>query len=733
MRTHDTYISVVVLVLAGFAPISCSDDGGGIVYSVDDAGKSDPDSGDAMASPDAPSALLAPTISPSGGTYEYTTPVTMSSEPGTKIYFSVNDESPVANGQISPYFAVEYKQPYAFPVREIDVIYIFRAVAATTTEPIRISPERIVSLVISAVPAAKPPTISPATGTYTSPLMVSILPGTPGDSVRYTIDGGKPTRTLGTLSTGDAFLVTATTTVKAIAYSEKTLSSPVVEATYTIPTAPTATPGTGAYSATQLNVTLATVTSGAVICYTTDGVTPACLSAACDPSAKLYASAIALVPAPGTQTIKAIACLASVPSAVMTSLYSVSGPQATKQAQPITDLPSGTIDWGARPSALAASGATILITKTVDGSTPDDPATTSGSTGVMSTCVPLLGVVATTNSVDLSNVVGLTSQGLNGLKRHAKYKLRACKVGDAISDVTSVTYEVKLPSPTLWSNATASVSAPAFGNVHQALNLFFKSEASGVASTDGAAAEGGLCIGTSAAVPSCASSGLACGSTTNTVWLPASSLRDPEGTRSAIAYAVWDGTGANDYNASERRQFNVVACRPDALSSAANPGTWTFKLNLAAYLGDSAGLPANPQLTAINLGVDLASESLSPTAPATSAAPGHVVFGLWNTSTTGTSYAALSASGALTSSTSAMPAGIAVYYTEDGPTPVPPTQCGDATAGPTWKAESSGATPHMNFPYVWSHPSIGTPVRGVACAPNWTTSDVASLILTVAP
>ena len=104
MRTHHTDISAVALALADFAIVGCSVDGGGIVYTVGyagDAGKSDADADDALAFPDAPSALLAPTISPSGGTYEYTTPVTMSSELGTKIHFSVNDESPVNNGQIS--------------------------------------------------------------------------------------------------------------------------------------------------------------------------------------------------------------------------------------------------------------------------------------------------------------------------------------------------------------------------------------------------------------------------------------------------------------------------------------------------------------------------------------------------------------------------------------------------------------------------------------------------------
>jgi hypothetical protein len=65
-----------------------------------------------------------------------------------------------------------------------------------------------------ATPAATP-AISPATGTYSAPQTVTITDATSGASIFYTVDGSQPT----TSSTpyGGAFVVNASTTVKAIA------------------------------------------------------------------------------------------------------------------------------------------------------------------------------------------------------------------------------------------------------------------------------------------------------------------------------------------------------------------------------------------------------------------------------------------------------------------------------------------------------------------------------------
>jgi hypothetical protein len=77
------------------------------------------------------------------------------------------------------------------------------------------------------------PTITPATGTFTSAQSVTIADSTSGATIRYTTDGSTPTETNGTVYTG-AFNVSATTTVKAIAYMSGSTDSTVASSTITI-------------------------------------------------------------------------------------------------------------------------------------------------------------------------------------------------------------------------------------------------------------------------------------------------------------------------------------------------------------------------------------------------------------------------------------------------------------------------------------------------------------------
>jgi len=91
------------------------------------------------------------------------------------------------------------------------------------------------------LPVAATPTFSPAAGTYTSAQDVTISSTTSGASIYYTTDGTDPNNTgNGTLYTAP-ISVTATTTLKAIAYATGYDPSAVASATYTINTAPTIT------------------------------------------------------------------------------------------------------------------------------------------------------------------------------------------------------------------------------------------------------------------------------------------------------------------------------------------------------------------------------------------------------------------------------------------------------------------------------------------------------------
>ena len=77
------------------------------------------------------------------------------------------------------------------------------------------------------------PTFSPIPGTYIPAQTVTIGTATSGASIRYTTDGSTPSETAGTLYSGP-MTVSATTTIKAIAYASGMPDSTVATATFTI-------------------------------------------------------------------------------------------------------------------------------------------------------------------------------------------------------------------------------------------------------------------------------------------------------------------------------------------------------------------------------------------------------------------------------------------------------------------------------------------------------------------
>jgi hypothetical protein len=77
------------------------------------------------------------------------------------------------------------------------------------------------------------PTASPAGGTYATAQTVTLSTTTSGASIRYTTDGNAPTSTSGTVFSG-TISVTASTTIKAIAYKDGMTDSNILTATYTI-------------------------------------------------------------------------------------------------------------------------------------------------------------------------------------------------------------------------------------------------------------------------------------------------------------------------------------------------------------------------------------------------------------------------------------------------------------------------------------------------------------------
>ncbi len=105
------------------------------------------------------------------------------------------------------------------------------------------------------------PTISPNGGTFTTAQSVTLATATSGATIRYTIDGSSPTSTTGMVYSGP-FSVTATSTVKAIAYKSGLTDSSVASAAFTITAPPTNGPAPKiiAFSVSSKTQTTATLT-----------------------------------------------------------------------------------------------------------------------------------------------------------------------------------------------------------------------------------------------------------------------------------------------------------------------------------------------------------------------------------------------------------------------------------------------------------------------------------------
>jgi len=139
------------------------------------------------------------------------------------------------------------------------------------------------SYTVASQASAAPPSFSPDPGTvYNSAVTVTISTTTSGADIYYTTDGSAPT-TSSTKYTG-SFVISQSTTVKAIAVKAGMDSSAVASAAYTITSnnkaaTPTFSPDPSAAYSSPLTVTISTATSGADIYYTTDGSVPTTSSA----------------------------------------------------------------------------------------------------------------------------------------------------------------------------------------------------------------------------------------------------------------------------------------------------------------------------------------------------------------------------------------------------------------------------------------------------------------------
>src|SRR5208282_3206481 len=228
--------------------------------------------------------------------------------------------------------------------------------------------------------AVATPTAAPAAGSYTSTQTVTLT--STGNTICYTTNGSVPTAaTPGTcdsnggvelsFASGGHVTVSASETVEAIATKVGSTNSATLSAAYTIaPTAvatPAMTPVAGSYVGKQ-TVVISSTTTGATICYTTNGSTPtAAVAGTCDAIAGESTLANGGSVTVGvTEQVAAIATLAGdTNSASKTAAYTITA--ATPTFAPVAGSYVGT-----QTVTISSTTTGAAICYTTDGSTPQD-------------------------------------------------------------------------------------------------------------------------------------------------------------------------------------------------------------------------------------------------------------------------------------------------------------------------------------------------------------------------
>jgi hypothetical protein len=277
--------------------------------------------------------VAAPTFSPVAGTYSSAQTVTISSAtPGAAIRYTTNGTTPTSTSGTL----------YAGPI----------SVAATETVKAiayegGLSDSAVSTAAYTIAAPVSAPVFSPAAGTFNNDTSVTITSSTGGATIRYTTDGSTPSETVGTIYTGPV-TISATTTLKAIAYESGMADSTITTGTYTLQVAtPVFSPAPGTYSGAQ-SVSITTATSGASIRYTTDGSTPTTTTGT------LYVGPISVG---STTTIKAIAFKTGYTSSpVVTAVYTISSGTTTyTAANGFVNVPLGSTQSGTFTAQFDAS------------------------------------------------------------------------------------------------------------------------------------------------------------------------------------------------------------------------------------------------------------------------------------------------------------------------------------------------------------------------------------------
>ena len=160
-----------------------------------------------------------PTFSPAAGTYYSSQSVTISdSVSGATIYYTADGSFPTTSSTSCP-------NPCKLTVSTTAIIKAIASGGGYGSSSIAVASYTI---------AANTPTFSPASGTYSKPLSVTISDSTSGVNIYYTTDGSFPSTSSTSCANPCPITLSATTTVKAIAAGNGISQSGVGVATYTI-------------------------------------------------------------------------------------------------------------------------------------------------------------------------------------------------------------------------------------------------------------------------------------------------------------------------------------------------------------------------------------------------------------------------------------------------------------------------------------------------------------------
>lgn len=220
-----------------------------------------------------------------------------------------------------------------------------------------------VTATFAANPAAAAPTFSPVAGGYGSGQTVTASTTTSACNTASFLFTGT---TNPPATAGNTISVPSSRTIYSYVHAcPGYQDSTVTTGTYTIngqAVAPTFSPAAGSYGPTQ-SVTIASVTAGATLCYTTDGSTPTANGAGTCTHGSTYSGA---VPVSATETLKAVASEAGWnDSAVASAAYTINGAVATPTFSPV----AGTYTT-VQTVTLSTATAGAALCYTLNGATP---------------------------------------------------------------------------------------------------------------------------------------------------------------------------------------------------------------------------------------------------------------------------------------------------------------------------------------------------------------------------